>query len=542
MWIPPLPSDFVPLCGALVQGLGLLRREFVQALASLTVEMSARVRLHLSSSSDQSAELRWHELAMRQALERLQSMPATFLDQRLQVAELQRHWILADAYLRFHSRCAAVLPMSSPPPHTEATIGAWTCDPGVVHKLWFAGLPVWFVRPVSKIIDPKIRQVVSFRQPTGLCQEPLDNGEHLFRGLAGERHLAVMLNSGHTYRDISLNAVVCPDYRITASVSDQATGPIRGVGTLSSSHHEHGRSQASSSVHASYRRGRDKFAEVDHAWMPKALAGWRRAIDNLDRSGPPKPQVLRGYWIPEPALILGPQDPRRVERYIMNWLRIRQVWLYLLRIPNSTVFQVSPQNWRSFLNTLDDAKGPADTRSSQRAQVIRNLLSDSFPGHVFDTTTQAPIQWHHYNLTRVDNDIAPLVLWEMFELGFRYELLAVDQYLRPRRSRREEAIREDDLSQIFPSHTIRTLSFLPTEQSIGLFAPLPQRRVPALNAFRGILSYWPGCPPEIANAKPLLGSEAPEVIEAMEFTLASFYVTNFFDLFTRAPLLPHLLP
>ena len=276
--------------------------------------------------------------------------------------------------------------------------------------------------------------------------------------------------------------------------------------------------------------------------MPKALGGWRRAIATLDRSGPPKTQILRGYWIPEPALILGPRDPRRVERYMMNWLRIRQIWLYLLRIPNSTVFQVSPHNWRSFLNALDDTKEPTETRSSQCAQVIKKLLSEHFPGQSFDSTTQAPIQWYHYSLTHVEDDIAPLILWEMFELGFRYELLAVDQYLRPRRTRQEEAIREDDLSKIFPSHTIHALSSLPTDQSIGLFAALPQRRVQALNAFREILSYWPGCPSSIANAKPLLGSDTTDDIEAMESALASFYVTNFFDLFTRAPLLPHLLP
>ena len=101
MWIPPQLSDFAPLRGTIIQGLGFLRPEFVEVLAALAEEMSNRVRDYLSASAvEQCADLLWHELAMRQAVERLRTMPATFLDQAFQVSELQRHWILADAYLR----------------------------------------------------------------------------------------------------------------------------------------------------------------------------------------------------------------------------------------------------------------------------------------------------------------------------------------------------------------------------------------------------------------------------------------------------------
>ncbi|KAI0716868.1 hypothetical protein C8Q76DRAFT_581338, partial [Earliella scabrosa] len=560
MWIPPQPSDFAPIRGAVIPTLGFLRPAFVEVLSLLVTKMSDRVQGYLSTVLERSADLLWHDLAMRQALERLRTMPASFFDQAFQVSELQRHWILADAYLRFHS--PATDPARSG--HVEATVGAWTCDPSVVQKLCSAGFPVWFVRPVTKVVGARIRRVVPCRRATNLCQEPLNDSGPIYKGLAGDQHLAVMLNSGHTYLDISLNAVVSPDYRIPASQADQAMGPIRGTGVLTSLHIHRSRpceyclpdhpsshdleqvivdNPGPSQVHASYRRGRDKFEELDHPWMPKALRGWRRAMDALDRSGPPKEQVLRGYWIPEPALIVGPRDPRRVERYLMNWLRIRPIWLYLLRIPNAGTFRVAPQSWRSFLNnSSEDPKEHSDTRSSQCAQVITKLLKDFFPNSSYDLAPQAPVLWHQYNLTHVSDDLAPLILWEMFELGFRYELLAVDQYLRPRRTRQQEAAREDDLSRIFPSHTIHALSFLPTEQSGGLFAPMHQRRVQSLNAFREILLYWPGCPPDITNAKPLLGLETPEEIESVEFALATFYVTNFFNLFARAPLLPHLLP
>ena len=47
-----------------------------------------------------------------------------------------------------------------------------------------------------------------------------------------------------------------------------------------------------------------------------------------------------GYWIPEPALLVSPADPAKVERHVLNWLRARTGWLYLLWVPNSGATKV----------------------------------------------------------------------------------------------------------------------------------------------------------------------------------------------------------
>ena len=124
MWAHPLPSNFMPLTGTSVSDLGFLDKKFVDVLADLAGQLSERVRAHqVANPADQCEELLWHELAMRQALDRLRNMASTFLDQRLQVSELQRHWILATAYLRFHALCARP---SSPDPCLQPVVGAWT--------------------------------------------------------------------------------------------------------------------------------------------------------------------------------------------------------------------------------------------------------------------------------------------------------------------------------------------------------------------------------------------------------------------------------
>ena len=180
--------------------------------------------------------------------------------------------------------------------------------------------------------------------------------------------------------------------------------------------------------------------------------------------------------------------------------------------------------------------------SRQRAMVIKKLLADFFKDSVQAVLPQEAVAWHDYSLTDVADHLAPLIIWEVFELAFRRELLALDCILRPRVTRQEQAQREEELSQIFPSHNIHTVVYLPTTHSDGLFAPLPQRRIQALNAFRQVLMYWPKCPSTIVNARPLNGDADAEAVDAMEYALASFYIQQFVEESGRPPLLPHLLP
>ena len=65
-----------------------------------------------------------------------------------------------------------------------------------------------------------------------------------------------------------------------------------------------------SSAHVSQIRGRDKFLDPAHPWMPPSIPSWDRAMRAVDRSACANPTTDRwGYWIPEPALLLGPKDP-----------------------------------------------------------------------------------------------------------------------------------------------------------------------------------------------------------------------------------------
>ena len=278
--------------------------------------------------------------------------------------------------------------------------------------------------------------------------------------------------------------------------------------------------------------------------MPNPIPSWGESLSMVNRSmSAPASCEIWGYWFPEPALLVGPKDEARQLRYLTNWVRLRPVWLYLLRVPDSQPTRVSAQLWRDFLNGIHEVSS-STTRAGKRMAEIKRILGDVFNDGQFDLETLGPVYWHGSRIDNVGGDLAPAILWELFELSFRYELLALDRYLRPSesRSRPEEARREDLLAKVFPGHWLRAVNSLPSVDSPGLFAELPQRRVSALNALRDVLLRWPGCPSTITSAAPLQNNDSTDTIVCMERELSWFYVNTFFSYSARAPLIPHLYP
>ena len=171
-------------------------------------------------------------------------------------------------------------------------------------------------------------------------------------------------------------------------------------------------------------------------------------------------------------------------------------------------------------------------------------------GHVFDgvfrendihADSHSPVAWFQHRINAVTPDIAPLIIWEMFELGFRYELLALDRCLVPDTADQfAEARREDLLSAVFPNGGIYAVETLPSEGS-GVCAPLIDRRIPALEAFRRVTVRWPRCPPRIQNSQLTIDMDRHQA-SIIEEDIALFYVTTFFEYSGRAPLVPHEFP
>ncbi|KAI0706308.1 hypothetical protein C8Q76DRAFT_629713 [Earliella scabrosa] len=566
MWLDPTPDDFQELTGTPVRGLGFFAPTYVAHLDQLVQSILGEVRLLQFSTPGTShghASVAWHELCMRQALSRLQVIPATFRDQSIQVRVLQRHWIMTEAFLEFNRLLQDDERACAPLPLQADMMGAWTTNPQVVHQYIRLGLPVWFLRrelhaPVaSESPIPSSLEPVS---PSHICSEPLVPGCVLYHGLAGDGHLRQTIRRAHPYLDISPNVTVSNP--VASSAIPPAPLPTRQVRKeyaaraallgLRSQPAESAPFSPNPSARGSPRTrarrsgagatGRDKFGRYAHPWMPDPIPSWEHALEKA-RAIPPWPDCTFpwGYWVPEPAMLVGPREQDRQSRYLLNWLRARPVWLTKLNQPQSRPSAVPTQHWRSFLNGMPDDLSVA-TKTGKRYFELKQLFDGLCEDSALDPDATGPVQWHGHQISEISPQTACWVLWECHELAFRYELQALDRLLRPAERDDDEALRHERLAPVFPRRSLHAVAELPGNYAFGLFARLPHRRVNSLNALREVLSPWPMSPPELRAMEPLQLRDSEDYILEREACLASFYVSTFVKYAGRPPIVPHYIP
>ncbi|KAI0363597.1 hypothetical protein BV20DRAFT_957919, partial [Pilatotrama ljubarskyi] len=425
-----------------------------------------------------------------------------------------------------------------------------TTDPAVVQELYTAGIPVWWIRQDASMLQEIVVVAIEEIQEPEVCMRVgPDHGEVLYRGLVGTAHLAATARGGHTYLDISraplLTVELLGGYAPALShreyqsaietLDDQPRHPERLTPIARSRQPGAGPSRgsgpSSTKTDKAHGRGIDKFADIIHPWMPAALTIWREVMQSVAQVPRTNPW---GYWIPDPGMFVRTQTEDRATRYFMTWLRVRPGWLYMLRVRDVALSRISPQWWRDFLYG-DTGRSDQDqeTRNAIRARQFMHVFGKAFQREDLDLNPTAAPTWHGHKLSTLDKALCPQIIWEICELGFRIELLALDRLLVPLRQRtHSKEYREDLIGRVFPDGSVYG----------GLSAQLPQRRAPYLEAFRVVLARWPRCPPSIHASTPITTALSAETIIARERTLVEFYVETFYDESGRAPIVPRMFP
>ena len=159
-----------------------------------------------------------------------------------------------------------------------------------------------------------------------------------------------------------------------------------------------------------------------------------------------------------------------------------------------------------------------------------------------------PIKWRSITLSSVmipPHTIARQVLWELFEINFRYELVTLDRLC-------YKLDDTPDARQILVLNRIPHFegNLVPTSSSSGKsgFASedTEDRRI-ALEGFFGVMEGWDGGPHAMSRHLSGAGRRLREhqlegnELDKIEKDLVLHYVSVFSDLFGRAPLLPHKL-
>ncbi|KAI0349354.1 hypothetical protein OH77DRAFT_1432151 [Trametes cingulata] len=578
-WTPSEDTDFERIQGSAIKCLGLLRPETIRPLGELVEEMSAVIADAVAARKDfVDDRLMWLETAMRHSQDRLHNFPCTFRDAAMQVREVQRYWLMSRAFVDYYSLCKRsrerAIKGGGRPPVNAGFMGAFTMDPSVVQTLFEAGIPVWWLRQDASILeDIVVIEIREVEQPRNICSRfGPDHGEVLYRGLVGTKHLQATARGGHTYRDISRAPLLVNDYSrgypaamshrdyqralessdgnqpqraytVSNMHGPQSAGPSRNSGVAGGSSQARGHPYARPNK-AHKIRGIDKFADIVHPWMPAALDVWRDVMASIDQTAASVESNPWGYWIPDPGLFVRTQTEDRAARYFMTWLRLRPGWLYMLRIKDAALSRISPQWWRDFLYGDTGRAGHKEgSRNALRSRQFMHVFGQAFQREDLDLNPKAPPTWFGRRLATLDRSLCPQIVWEICELGFRIELLALDCLLVPLHDRVvTEEHREDLIASVFPDRAIYGVNKLPEEGCEGLCAQVPQRRAPYLEAFRSVLRRWPRCPASIHNGVPITTAMPKESIVHREREMVQYYVETFYRESGRAPIVPRAFP
>ncbi|KAF9045698.1 hypothetical protein BDZ89DRAFT_942624 [Hymenopellis radicata] len=196
------------------------------------------------------------------------------------------------------------------------------------------------------------------------------------------------------------------------------------------------------------------------------MEGLRQAGTNFDQNEQPDSGINRGYFLPDPNSFIGGKEQDLLSMY----LKIRDALTY--RITSSRCEPLSTQHWRDllglgFVSTSRDDTLAAKRRSECKAKLVEYLKDSNLQGHIDPSNLHiAPIVWQGRPLTLpISDNIAQEILWELFEVNFRSELLALDHMAYKLKPEGFETAEGADFNELDASNTedrrIRVLSYIP---------------------------------------------------------------------------------
>ncbi|TFK78459.1 hypothetical protein K466DRAFT_570823, partial [Polyporus arcularius HHB13444] len=230
--------------------------------------------------------------------------PQTYLGLSSILRGVQRYCLMICAFMEYTRRLS--IAEFSPYETSECEfMGAFTTDPLCFQRLLGAGIPVWFIRHDTAVLDTGVVKLLTVvkRAENIPMAEWQDGAPPVYSGLVGEAHLASICRRALMYADVSrapllvrgeqgVSATVVHD-RNDSSASTRDTRPVTGP----TRNTRKARARGTDHVHVSHLRGRDKFVDPQHEWMPAALPAWQHAMALVNRSNPAKRGgALWGYW------------------------------------------------------------------------------------------------------------------------------------------------------------------------------------------------------------------------------------------------------
>ncbi len=290
------------------------------------------------------------------------------------------------------------------------------------------------------------------------------------------------------------------------------------------------------------------FDIAEHAYLPPIIPSWKAGLLAVNADPSRTDVAASGYTFPKPELFVSVQTPEKQKIVLLAWLRLR-VGLIVLLAPPFNPPVLPHQTWRTLLQ-FDWLQNPAnhDPASSQvndREAKRRERASIFLAGCQGELTLRqdqpAKAKWRDIDVDHLSQDDIQAILWELSELNFRLELLALDVRMCGI-ALDEEAQRtahSRHLGLCFPTHKLDLCWIVDLgSANHGLGDAVWVNCAPYVCALRRVMASWVHPPPEITRKRETYN---PEQLERLELAVTRYYCDTFFLKFGRAPIVPRHL-
>ncbi|KAG1721915.1 hypothetical protein EDB19DRAFT_1916995 [Suillus lakei] len=411
-------------------------------------------------------------------------------------------------------------------------MGAFTHKSDMCNKLHMAGVPVWYVCTMAYIpANMKVHKPVLITHPNDIIISMYTEGNRIrpydiiHHGQGGHQHQLHVchLYSGTTFRNPDIAVPPSASSSSFSTPSSSALAPssrTSAAGRAPKQNHKKHRRQpyakeAQPTQPSQSGESRDKWKDPESPYLLPSLLHWDDALKtcNKDPSRMHMPYAIdRGYRFPEPALLLSPKLPEHLQGYIATWLACHLLWIG--RVDHDPPCNYpSPQLWCDFL-------GSGLTTQSQGAAPKVSVAS----------------------LTNPPRRLTQRITWELFELGFCYELRDLNRYLAHKRWADDLIGHEQLLDSIFPGEAGLVMwSEQFPEDNYGMWNNTLIGVLPYLEKFCELICAWDNAPPLLVAPLTPDSFTDTKCWEVMH-TVTAFYVQTFFCHFGRPPIVPHFIP
>ncbi|KAJ8092482.1 hypothetical protein PM082_023735 [Marasmius tenuissimus] len=554
-WLIPEHKDFVecPSCS----GLGRLDTRIRTSFASLCRDVLAKFPPEAHNNDGIVGEGSIHLKRLLDHLDAPASLNETFLRfacAQRQVLELLARFEWVSTYrTKFMGKDRGDAPGAN-----LAIMGAFTEDYDALDSLYHAGIPVWYIRRLSNTPEVRIDKVVNFIHDTNSFKLALRFGGVLdtsdaspphriiYNQLAAkpERYMAMGNFIRSLFQYPCLIGLDTPRSSTSVIHTNHRAVPLCPFSAFSDkTRSSAGRSKPYASKSPRNKGGPTNPFVFSSPLLPPSVPAWANALHALSHhnlSTPPPPGHSRGYFLPPARLLVAPENDEIKLALLRNWLKVREVTIF--RATRGAPC-LSTKDWWSFLNISGgDTKQVSDTRSGKQYESMLTLLKDFLTENrlslKYDELPLIKAKWKGRSLSPKqlpETRIVQQITWELNELNFRQELVALDGVLD------ESNLVKWDRQNLLDGCWQGRADWVNGTEGLG--SESLQARIPYLTRLHKIMSTWRGDKPlELLDSFPK--REAHNFLvtsERVERALASFYTSSFLSVFGREASVPYIL-